>query len=291
MRRDMPQPVERRPQAACDAESQSRQENRQCGGRGHRGQHREPHRHYQIRKRNDGGARSREFRALPGLARVQQGRGGARHQAAQQAEYQQAPPHADKTQRDVTCQVQAGDQHHHQPHMVRIERAVRSIAFVRKQRHHDECQHRELQYHADVVRRELFREPVQLSLEMQQHGGCDCHGHCNLAVPVPHHRAQAVTQDHGDHGGGAGIRVGVPVLRVGGYDHRAGEQQAHGQQPWRPGHTGEQAGARPEHGHQHTGAQTRLGCRIALALEADQQANAEARQKLQHDLQFRTGQT
>lgn len=116
---------------------------------------------------------------------------------------------------------------------------------------------------------------MQLRFEVEQGGGDDRHHYGWRAIAEPDHRAIAEAKQDGDHRGGARVAL-IGVAVIGGDHHGADQQEADGDDPGRSGAFGDQRADRAEYGNQPEGTQAGARSRVALAFEADQQADAEA---------------
>ena len=118
-------------------------------------------------------------------------------------------------------------------------------------------------------------QPVELGLEVEEHGDGAAQHHRHRAIAEHGVGAEAVHQEEGDLGGDAG--VGLRVAQVGDVAHRGRRRdakQAGGQDPAARG-GGEQRADGSEQRDQREGAEPGQLRLRALALEADDQAQAE----------------
>ena len=131
---------------------------------------------------------------------------------------------------DVAAQTDAHDQHDHQPHLLRIEHIERVVRLVRQHRQHDERDQDELHDRLDVRVPQLHHDPMQLRLELQQHGDTGSDGHGNDDRPA---HAQRTNREHHQHRrfrGDATIRLGADLPAPQG-NHRHRGQQSGGNDP------------------------------------------------------------
>src|SRR3989338_7429062 len=219
--------------------------------------------------------------AMPG---VYHRRGGAGNHAAEKAEQRRAIAAADDVQCRIARQAEPRYQDDHQPRLVRIECVVRAEILIWQNRQDDEGQHRKLQYGDQVAARQPLRQAAQLRLEIEQGGDADRQHDGEPGKFVPDHCAQPVTQQQGDYRGGARVVLFDGSVEIGGDDRGGYREQPCEQYPRGIEFVGEQGGQRAEHGDQRKGAQPGLGRRVALALQADQQADGKAGEKLRQRL-------
>ena len=142
------------------------------------------------------------------LPRIGQRGRGARHQAAQDAGQQQPAPHPGQPPRHIARQADAGDQHHHQPDVKRVERAIGAIRLIGQHGQDDGTDDAELQHRADVGGRQLAGCPFQFALEVQQRGHRDADADDQHRVAVA---VGGTQQEHGDRSHG---RCGAGVVRT-----------------------------------------------------------------------------
>jgi hypothetical protein len=125
--------------------------------------------------------------------------GGGRHQPAEQAQHRRAALLPNQPQRSIARQSHTGDQHHHPPDLMGVDRSVGAVIAVRQQRQDDQRQHRELQHRQQIVAAHALAEAAQFGFEVQQYRRRNPQHHRQLDFVVPHQHAEAVAQHQRRH--------------------------------------------------------------------------------------------
>ena len=179
---------------------------------------------------------------------------------------------------EVSREAHRGDEHDHQPQVVGVERSVGPEAPVGHDREDHEREHGELQQARHVRLVELHGKALELRLVVQQRRHHDRHRDHDARVAVPERCPEAEGERGRHHRRGAlvGRRDGGGL--VGGQHAVCAREEARDQQPRRARLFSQHRAKRAEDRDEREGAHARLRLAMALALQADQKADGEARE-------------
>ena len=104
-----------------------------------------------------------------------------------------------------------GDQHHHPPDLIRIERLPRPHRAVGQDRKHHYRDKEQPHRRGQLLVLDVRDQRVQLDAEAENRRHHDCRRRGDRQMPQPRHRAQGEGDQRGNRGGDADVG-GVPSL-------------------------------------------------------------------------------
>ncbi len=160
-------------------------------------------------------------RVAANLGEAERHRGGC-HQAAEKRGQAHAPLGAGRLHGEIAAERDRGDEHHHPPNFVRIEKPPRTVTLIRQhgEQHHRDQQH--LKHGVEIFLIELTHPLVQDGFYPEQRGGDDRDRSHEDDVSLSRGGAQHESQQCGDGGGDA------VIAQANGFGH-LGRRKHHGE--------------------------------------------------------------